>query len=196
MASKTHRFLKSPLRVMLTGQFLASVATGAALACGVLVTGRAATAGSGGLSGVLESLGSSIHFPATGAGGMTLLWAMTLPLLLLFVLSLAMGLVYGKWGLPGHLQGRAVYFVPPLAVVYFVAGSLALHAIAAEGNFGQSAARAGELLGSPAGLTLLGIYAALSTSAVGLGWAISLAVTLWQRRRGKWETIGPAEAVQ
>ena len=184
MASRTRRFFQSPLRVMLIAHALAALATGVALASGVLATASGSTA-----PGTLARLGSSVRFATTGAGGMTLLWAMVIPLGVLALVSLAMGLVYGRWGLPGYLQGRAVYFVPPLAAVYYILGSMIVFAVD-----GRSVAAGWrdtwQMLGSSAGLTLLAIYVSLSTAAVGLGWAVALAVTRHKRRRGKWETIG------
>jgi len=184
MASRTRRFFQSPLRVMLIAHALAALATGVALITGTLST-RSGTAA----AGVLARLGSSVRFAATGAGGMTLLWAMVIPLGVLMVFSLLMGLVYGRWGLPGYLQGRAVFFVPPLAAVYYILGSMILFAVD-----GRSVAAGWSdtwpMLGSSAGLTLLAIYVSLSTAAVGLGWTVALAVTHHKRRQGKWETIG------
>ena len=49
------------------------------------------------------------------------------------------------------------------------------------------------LLTTRAGLTLVLLYAALTTAALGLGWAIALAITRRKRLHGKWETIGYVE---
>ena len=37
------------------------------------------------------------------------------------------------------------------------------------------------------------LYAALTTAAVGIGWAVTLAITHHKRSHGKWETIGYVE---
>lgn len=181
--SPTRTFLKSPLRVMLVLQLLAALATGAFLVTAVLRDKY-----NPGASDWLASAGASVRGVATGSGGILLLWAILIPLAALALASFVMGLVYGRWGLPGHLQGRAVFVVPPLAVVYFVAGALTLFTLDTD-SLGAGWRDVGRLLTHAAGLTLTLIYMLLSTAAVGLGWAISLAVTHRQRASGRWETV-------
>ena len=187
MASRTRRFLHSPLRVVLILQALAGLVTLA-----VLIVGLVRHKSDPSASGPLATLGGALVTGAAGAGGVTLLWAILIPLAALLVASLVFGLVYGRWGLPGYLQGRAVYFVPPLAAIYFAVGCLVLFAVEA-GGLGGGWGRCWSMLGTAAGLTLMLIYVSLSTAAVGVGWAVALAVTHHKRSRGKWETIGYVE---
>lgn len=187
MTSISHRFVRSPLRMILFCQLAAVLLTGAFI---VLAVHRhkadpAAT-------GWLTQVGGALRSIPTGAGGMTLLWTILIPLAGLLVASLVLGLVYGRWGLPGHMQGSSVYFVPPLAAVYFIAGTLVLFAVDGDG-LAAGWTETQRLVTSVAGLTLVGIYAALSTSAVGVGWAVALAVTWHKRARGKWETVPPVD---
>lgn len=187
MASMIRKCLQAPLRMMLLCHFLSALATGGVVVWAVMAY-KADPDGKGWLVGWGESL-SAI---ATGAGGMTLMWLIVIPLGALLVASLVMGLTYGRWGLPMHLQGRAVYFVPPASAVYFAAGTLALFAVSGDG-FAAGWKETTHLVTTSAGLTLVLIYACLATSAVGLGWSLALAVTRRKRTSGKWETIGYVE---
>lgn len=190
MASGIKRFFQSPLRVVLIVQGLCVLASWGILAAGVLK----AAAGTG-KSGLLETIGQAVRGVATGEGGMTIFWILVIPLTVLLVWALVCGLIYGRWGLPGYLQGRSVLIVPLTAAVYFVAGWFTLKWI--EGKTleaGWQAVRA--LTSGWPGLSLVLLYAALSTSAAGLGWAAALAVTAHKRRHGKWETIGYVERPQ
>lgn len=187
MASTLRRFFQSPLRITLICHFLSAAVTG-----GLVIGAVLANKGDPNGSGWLVWLGGQLQAVSTGAGGMTLLYLITIPLAALLVTSLVLGLVYGRWGLPGYLQGRAVFFVPILGAVYFLGGALALESVST-GSFGQGWSGLTHLVTSSPGLTLVLIYACLATSAVGLGWAAALAVTQVKRRRGKWETIGYVE---
>ena len=187
MASIVRRFFHSPLRVMLMVQALLSLAMLALLVAALVASKQGG--GSGQALGPLAGLGSAVQAGVAGGGGLTLMWVMLVFMGLLLAASLVFGLVYGKWGLPGFLQGRAVYFVPPLAAIYFVVGRFVLAAIDHEALAGGWTETL-PLLTTWAGLTLILLFAALSTTAVGLGWAIALAVTHWKRSRGQWETIG------
>jgi hypothetical protein len=185
MASIARRFFQSPLRVMLIVQALLSLAMLALLVVALAIQ----KGGSSQPLGPLNDLGAAVQSGVAGGGGLTLMWVTLAFMGLLLAASLVFGLIYGRWGLPAYLQGRAVYFVPPLAAIYFVIGRLVLAAIDREtlaGGWTETL----PLLKTSAGLTLILLYAALSTAAVGLGWAVALAITHWKRSRGQWETIG------
>ena len=110
----------------------------------------------------------------------------------LLVVSLAVGLVFGRWGLPGRLQGRSVYWVPPLSIVYLLAGVVIMTLVSGL-SISQVPHIIAGLFGGRPGLSLLLIHAAMMTAGAGLGWAIALAVTDRKRNTGKWETIGYVE---
>jgi hypothetical protein len=184
MASSLRRFMQSPLRVVLVVHLVLALATG-----GLVVGAVLAHKADPNADGHFVWLGGQLRAVATGQGGMTLFWTLVIPLALLLAVCLVLGLVYGRWGLPGHLQGRSVYFVPLLSALYFCGGTLALSACDG-GSFGAGWRDVVRLVSTSQGLTLVLIYASLSTSAAGLGWAVALAVTQIMRRRGKWETIG------
>ena len=187
MASRTRRFFQSPLRVVLVIHGLCALASLA-----VLVAGLIAVKQDPPTTGPLGTIGNAVRGASTGAGGMTLLWVVVIPLAVLMAAAFLWGLVCGKWGLPGYLQGRAVLFVPPLAAVYFVVGRLVLSWID-HGGLGAAWQSTQPLVTTSAGLMLVLLYAALSTAAVGVGWAIALAITRRKRLHGKWETIGYVE---
>jgi len=105
--------------------------------------------------------------------------------------SLAFGLVYGKWGLPGHLQGRAVFFVPFLSAVYLLMGKLVLSGLTARASVKHGAERGRFWRARPVCRWSF-FVAALWTAPS--GWlAIALAVHPLQTFQGKWETIGYVE---
>ncbi|HOI56192.1 MAG TPA: hypothetical protein PLP01_13150 [Phycisphaerae bacterium] len=186
MASGIRRFIQSPLRVVLTAHMLCVLAS-----WGVLAAGVAADGATGGPGSVLESIGIAVT-SHSGEGGMTLFWILVIPLAVLMLFSLVCGLVYGRWGLPGYLQGRTVLVAPVLSAACFVIGWSTLMWIE-EGTVGAAWQAACGLLSGWAGASLVLLYAAMSTSAVGLGWAASLAVTHFKRQHGKWETVGYVE---
>ena len=187
MASRARRFLHSPLRVILVGHLLCSLALLAVLAGGLVLHKRGGAGGA-----FLDQIGAATSAGVAGGGGVTLMYVALNALGVMLIASLAFGLVYGKWGLPGYLQGRAVFFVPFLSAVYFLIGKLVLLWIDSQ-SLGEAWRGTRAILAGSAGLTLVLLVAALWTSAVGLGWAIALAVTHYKRSRGKWETIGYVE---
>lgn len=187
MATPLRRFVQSPLRVVLILHGLCVLAS-----WGLLAVGLVASKHGGGSWAVLETIGEAVRGVSSGEGGMTLFWVLVIPLGVLLALALLCGLVYGKWGLPGYLQGRSVLVVPLLAAAYFVVGWLGLTWIDT-GTFTEALASAGSLVSGWPGLSLVLLYASMSTSAAGLGWAAALAVTAHKRRHGKWETIGYVE---
>ena len=121
MASVTRRFFQSPLRVVLIIHGLCVLASLAILAAGLIAVKQDPPIG-----GPLGTIGEAVRGVSAGAGGMTLLWTLVAPLAVLMAVSFLLGLIYGKWGLPGHLLGRAVLFVPFLAAAYMILGRLIL----------------------------------------------------------------------
>lgn len=189
MVSKTQGNFRSPLGVMLILHGLCAAATVVVFVTGLLdLKWRFSTAS------WLLAVGVAARWANSGAGFLTLFVTVLVPLGLLLLAALVFGLICGKRGLPGHLQGRAVFFVPPLSAVYFIAGCLLVICLGDQGTeTGWAAVR--DLLGSLTGLTLVLLYAALSTSAVGIGWAIALAITRIQRSRGMWRMTDKVENV-
>ncbi|MBN2582475.1 MAG: hypothetical protein JXL80_05360 [Planctomycetes bacterium] len=185
MTPRLKAFLHSPFKLTLASHLLVSLATGVVLIS--LELGRNSTPGSTWrVSGAAELFRPVYNHPDF------FLWLLVAPPALLMILSLVIGLVFGRWGLPGHLQGRAVYCVPVLSVLYVLAGTIIMTPIG--GLTLKDAPRmVADLFGSTSGLVSLGLYAALMTTGVGLGWAAALAVTHHQRKSGKWETIGYVE---
>jgi hypothetical protein len=189
MASGIRGFTQSPLRVILTVHLLCAVTS-----WGILAAGAAAgnSTGTGGVGSVLAGISNIVANIESGEGGMTLFWILVIPLAALMLISLVCGLVYGRWGLPGYLQGRSVFVVPPLSAAYFVIGWSTLKWLEG-GTVGAAWQAARGLLSCWAGASLVLLYAAMSTSAVGLGWAVALAITHFKRQHGKWETVGYVE---
>ena len=187
MASVTRRFFQSPLRVVLVVHGLCVLASLAILAAGLIAVKQDPPIG-----GLLGKIGEAVRSVSTGAGGMTMMLVLVAPLAVLMAVSFLLGLVYGKWGLPGYLLGRAVLFVPFLAAAYMIVGWQILSRI---DHGGPAAAwqNTQPLLTTGAGLALVLLYAALTTAAVGIGWAVALAITHHKRSHGKWETIGYVE---
>ncbi len=187
MASVTRRFLQSTIRVVLVAHGVCVLASMAILAAGLIAVKQDPPIG-----GPLGTIGEAVQGVSAGAGGMTLMWVLIIPLAALMAVSFLLGLVYGKWGLPGYLLGRAVLFVPFLAAAYMILGRLILSWID-HGGLGAAWQSTQPLLTTRAGLTLVLLYAALTTAAVGIGWAVTLAITHHKRSHGKWETIGYVE---
>ncbi len=184
MASRVKALLHSPLKLVLAAHFLVSAATGTVLIA--LELARRSSSGpwrAGGASSILRPL---YNHPDL------FIWLASVPPLVLLVVSLAVGLVFGRWGLPGHLQGKAVYWVPPLSVLYLLIGIVVISLVGSPA-IGQAPQIVADFFSSGPGIMMAVIHAAMMTAGAGLGWAIALAVTNHKRNTGKWETIGYVE---
>ena len=184
MASWIKALLHSPLKLVLAAHFLDSAATGGVLIA--LEVARRSPTGPWRATGVAELLRPMYNHPDF------FLWLLLIPPLVLLVASLAVGLVFGRWGLPGRLQGKSVYWVPPLSIVYLLAGVVIMTLVSGL-SISQVPHIIAGLFGGRPGLSLALIHAAMMTAGAGLGWAIALAVTHRKRNSGKWETIGYVE---
>ncbi|HOI54875.1 MAG TPA: hypothetical protein PLP01_06470 [Phycisphaerae bacterium] len=185
MASRLKAFLHSPLKLTLAAHLVVSLATGV-----VLVVMELSRRGGVGRFWMTSSAGPIFRTLYNHAD--IYLWLLASSALLLAALSLAIGLVFGRWGQPPRLQGRAMFWVPPLTVLYVVLGVVVMGLLSGAGAR-DSLYWVGNLLGTAEGLVSLGLYAALMTLSAGLGWLVALAVADHRRRSGKWETIGYVE---
>jgi len=184
MASRIKNFLHSPLKLVLVAHFLVCAATGAVLIA--LELARSSSSGPWRASGASSILRPMYNHPDF------FIWLLLIPPAVLLVAGLVIGLVFGRWGLPGHLQGRSVYWVPPLSIVYLLIGTVIMTVVGGD-SISQAPHIMAGLFGDRPGLSLALIHAAMMTAGAGLGWAIALAVTHRKRNSGKWETIGYVE---
>jgi hypothetical protein len=183
MTPHRHRLRRSPVFWVLAAHLLAALASGVTLVA--ISHDRALIPATSGLVARLNFRPGSIGI---GAWGNYSLWVILIPLILPLVVSLATGLVFGKWGLPGHLQRRSLYYVPLLSAVYILAGYLAISVLFygfADGlRFGLNS-----IFHDASAAIFAVFYMIASTLAVGLGWATALAITHHQQTHGRWETI-------
>jgi hypothetical protein len=182
MALRLKSFLHSPLKLTLAAHLLVSLGTGIGLAA--LELGRRDGVGGFWLT---RSTGPIIRTLYNHP--QVFLWLLVASAALMAAMSLAIGLVFGRWGLPGRLQGRALVWVPPLSVLYVLLGVVVMGPVSGTG-VRESLFLVGSLVSTLAGLIALGLYASLMTLSTWLGWVVALAVTVHRRQNGKWETIG------
>ena len=187
MASRTRGLFQSPLRLMLVLHGLFALVTLVVLVASLVVAKQDPP-----VSGLLNVIGTATLYAIRGRGGELMFLLIANSLVVLAAVSCIVALTYGKWGLPGHLQGRSILVTPFLAAVYFVLGRMILLWVD-EGSFEAGWRGAWGLLSSWQGPTLMLLYAAMTAAAIGIGWAIALAVTYIMRSRGRWETIGYVE---
>jgi hypothetical protein len=185
MAARLKAFLHSPLKLTLAAHLLVSLATGVVLV--IMELCRRGGIGRSWMTGSAGPIFRTLHNHAD-----IYLWLLAASALLLAALSLAIGLIFGRWGLPARLQGRAMFWVPPLSVLYVTVGVVAMGLLSGAG-VRDTLCWVGDLLGTPDGLVSLGLYAALMTLSAGFGWLVAMTIADHRRRRGQWETIGYVE---
>jgi len=184
MASRIRRFFYSPVRAVLAAQVIGALGSGLIMLFGLLSASPSAS-----VPPTLGALGPPATKTIITVRGTLLFWAILVPAAFLTLATFFLGLMYGRWGLPARLQGKALLYTPLLAMVYFLVGAVGYYMIVA-GSPATAVGQVGTLLASVPGRATFVIYVVFSAVAVALGWSAAYTIADYQRRRGRWETVG------